>query len=291
METNSQLKNKQPGIFSRILKFFWRLFLILLTGILLGGLLYFGFIQFYNNAVQNSQDSMAQVMVLKTNSAQQQLDNKQRLELLSARVAELEKIQGIQVEQISEMQGKLDQVERVLNQQRDMLQRLDQVEKVLDENSTADHDFQQQMTAEDGPLMALNRDVKILKTMTLITRARVNLEQNNSGLAAADIKQAYRILGQVKSETPQTDQTRVDAWLQRLALVLENLDVYPVMAADDLEIAWRLMADGLDELPEASVNETVVPPSFTPTSTPLNTATPTAMPLSLTATPTFTKTP
>jgi hypothetical protein len=67
----------------------------------------------------------------------------------------------------------------------------------------------------------------------------------------------------------------------RLDLALGNLPAFPVIAADDVDIAWQLMMIGLPE------SEADVIATFTPTleATPTFTSTPTPEPV-LEATPT-----
>ncbi len=296
MDTASEPLNRKPGLLSRILKTIWHLFLILLTGIILGGLAYFAFVQLYGNMAQNGQESAARLSLAETAAVEQQAQNNERLEQLAKRLAVLEKQQSQQSEQLSDLQGKIDLVSQALDQQRDMLARLETLEKELANNVKDDAALKEEMTAEDAPLMVLNREVKILKAMTLINRARFNLVQNNAGLAEADINQAYVVLEGLKAEAPAQYAPQLNAWMQRLNLVSENINLYPVVAADDLEITWRLMAAGLEDLPflpaasTAAVNGQTVtetPTALTTDATVLPQTTPTTI-ITATATPLIT---
>jgi hypothetical protein len=79
--------------------------------------------------------------------------------------------------------------------------------------------------------------------------------------------------------TLQSDiSTEKNATLQevitRLDLALDNLPTFPVIAVDDVDIAWQLLVNGLPDLPAStslpdSVNETPIPTEeVTPTTAP-----------------------
>ena len=75
--------------------------------------------------------------------------------------------------------------------------------------------------------------------MTLISRARLELLQSNFGLAQENLEQARasfddQLLG---------DDSPILAVLERLDLAIQALPDTPSVAAQDLEAAWRLLAE------------------------------------------------
>jgi hypothetical protein len=75
-------------------------------------------------------------------------------------------------------------------------------------------------------------------------------------------------------------QATLDEIIQRLDLALEYLPQTPILAAEDLEVAWQLLKIGLPESPSEDID---LQPTATPeasTAEPLaeNTPTPTPIP-------------
>jgi len=283
--------HNQPNALQRALKALWRFFSLLLTGIVVGGVIYFGFVQFYLIAVQTTQNSAARISAVETLTSQEQAQASGRMDTLSQRVAALEKQQGQQVQSISDLQGRTSSLERAVADQSAALERVSSLENRvtalsadLDANASQDQILADSLTASDAPLASMQREVQALKAMELVSRARLNLLQNNAGLARQDVESAYTMLAALKDKTPAAQQPVVELWLQRLTLVLGNLPSYPVMAADDLEIAWRQLDDGFTP-PAAAVEPTSNPQgvSATPILSPTSTATQPA--LILTPTP------
>jgi hypothetical protein len=273
----------RPNPFWRALRVLWRLLLLLLTGILVGGVIYLGFVQFYLNAVQVSQDSAARISVAETLSVQEQEQASGRMETFSQRLSSIEKQQGLLLESVSELQGKNQTLEQAAQEQSAILARLSGLEQRvvtlttdLESNSSQDKVLQQYTMGENSPTAAMARDLQVLRAMELVSRARINLIQNNAGLARNDVQSAYDILSTMEGTTPAAQKPVVDVWLQRLKLVLGNLPGYPVMAADDLEIVWRMFADGWNSS-GGSQQATPAPLTDTPT-LPVQTLQPTPIP-------------
>ena len=274
-----------PNPFLNALRALWRFFLLLLTGILVGAVIYFGFVQFYMNAVQVSQDSTGRLSASETLSVQEQQQVSSRMNTFSQRLAGVENQQGKQNEAVSELKGRTTSLEQTMSEHTTLLAKVAQLEgrvetltADLKSNTSQDQALQESLTALDSPTAAMARDLQVLKAMELVSRARLNLIQNNAGLARTDVESAYGILAAMKENTPDAQKPLVDVWLQRLSLVLGNLPASPVMAADDLEIAWRLLANGWDN---SGGNLLLSPtaPAVTPTlpaQTPLPTSTPAA---------------
>jgi hypothetical protein len=278
-------EERRPNHLARALKALWRFFLLLLTGILVGGAIYFSFVQFYLNVVQVSQDSAGRISAAATLSVQEQAQVSNRMDALSQRVAALEKQQGNQVELISGLEGKTSTLDQVVKDQSAALARVSVLETRIatltadiNANNSQDRKLADSLTASDAPFASMQREVQVLKAMELVSRARLNLMQNNAGLAQKDVERAYTLLVGMKDTTPTAQKPFVDLWLQRLNLVQGNLPGYPVMAADDLEIAWRLLADGFNPS-----DENLPPTPIPQTATAISIPTPTA--LQLTPTP------
>lgn len=93
----------------------------------------------------------------------------------------------------------------------------------------------------------LARQIELTRAIELLSRARLYLSQSNFGQARLDIQSARDLLAGTRELLPAAQQTGLDAVLARLDLALGNLPDFPVIAADDLDIAWNLLVLGLPE--------------------------------------------
>lgn len=98
---------------------------------------------------------------------------------------------------------------------------------------------------DEAPLLAVRTDVELLKAMELLTRARLQLAQDNFGAATTEVQEARNVLLALSATVPADQQSALAAIVQRLDLGLANLPNAPRLAADDFEIAWQLLRKGL----------------------------------------------
>jgi hypothetical protein len=84
----------------------------------------------------------------------------------------------------------------------------------------------------------------LLKSMELLSRARLSMYQSNFGLAKQDVEIARDLLASIQPDAPQKLGTQLDAVILRLDLTLSNLPDFPVAASDDLDIAWQILLAG-----------------------------------------------
>jgi len=236
-----------------------RLILVLLLGFVLGiAIYYFGSMYFYWQVMQPSQENLARLEVLETRQAQSQTEN--RLSQFNQRLTELEKQSLENGETIAEMQSNVERLRQLSDEISSELGRLDELEAYLDdvEKQISNHQaefssLQRTLTAENAPLAELRREVYILKAMELLSRSRLFMAQNNFGLAREDIRAARQVLLTMQSEMPAEKQAVSSAWIQRLDMALNNLPQSPVLASDDLDIAWRMLAKGFSAKEELTI--------------------------------------
>jgi hypothetical protein len=107
------------------------------------------------------------------------------------------------------------------------------------------------------------REVDILRSMELLSRARLFLYQANYGLAIQDLETARAVLAGIRDAS---DDTTISEALFRLDLALGSLPDRPVAASDDLDIAWQTL---LGNLP----NPTPTPAPSTPDTSSTSTST------------------
>ncbi len=98
---------------------------------------------------------------------------------------------------------------------------------------------------DESALVSVRTEVQLLKAMELLTRARLQLAQDNPGAATTEVQEARNVLLALSATVPADQQSAVTAIVQRLDLGLANLPNAPRLAADDFEIAWQLLTQGL----------------------------------------------
>jgi len=263
-----------------ILRAFLRLVLVLMIGGFVGLLGYAGLTLAYQQALEPiQQNSAALAQVQGQLSIDEEAAAQMAQRLLTAESAAMQANRTILTLQESQKSQ-----QKVIGAQATALS---QIKPALSTLEAGDKEGQQQLAAvqktlaaQEKPLTTLKNDLAVVQVMELLTRSRVYLTQSNFGLAREDILTARQILLGLRDTAPAYQQAAVKSWLQRIDLALENLPEYPVLAADDLEIAWQLMRMGLP--PE----HTTTP---TRTETPQDTPSPTASP-SVTVTPSTTAT-
>lgn len=123
-------------------------------------------------------------------------------------------------------------------------QRLDAAERTLDRTGAQTDDLADAVDAlSDDVATAQARfedRTAFLTAVQLLSRGRLFLYQANYGLAEADIQVARDLLADRTGTAPAENLV---AAIERLDLVLEALPATPVLASDDLDIAWQLLLD------------------------------------------------
>jgi len=108
--------------------------------------------------------------------------------------------------------------------------------------------LEKEVSAQNNSVMlALEREVKFTRAVEMLARARLYLSQSNFGLAKTDVQSARDLLAELKTTAPAAQTQPLNEILARLDLALGNLPDLPVIAADDVNIAWELMMRGLPQ--------------------------------------------
>lgn len=132
---------------------------------------------------------------------------------------------------------------------------------------------------DESPLVAVRAEVQLLKAMELLTRARLQLAQDNLGAATTEVREAREVLLTLSATVPAYQQDALEAIVRRLDLGLANLPNAPRLANDDFEIAWQLLTRGLPTPPDAMLLlSPLTEPPLTATETVTPTITPTPRP-------------
>jgi Tfp pilus assembly protein PilE len=303
------------------------LVIVLVIGLLAAAVIYGG-PALYRQYVVPIQNNLAQ---LQNSQAQQEQTNQQfsqRMDSLQSRITDLEGQRDADKQALDELKVQITSLAGTQQASQQAWQstqtagssQIDQLNSGLAALATQSANLQQKiantdnnlsylataMQSENLPVAVLRRELQLVKAMEYLTRARISLIANNAGSAQSDVQAAKDQLTALVSLVPDYQTSALQAIINRLDLALGNLPDSPVLASDDLEIAWQLLQKGLPEeagltpaptgagsqTPAASLSGPSGQASSTPTPTPTafpspaTTRTPTPTPtLSATATP------
>ncbi len=329
---NPSFGDRMAIAFVAFVRAFVRLLVIVVVAVLLGAGIFYGLPALYNTYIEPLQSSIIRLQDAQSLQDQNSQQVNQRLEDLQKRLVMLEAQSDTVKQDIGELNSRLDDQESASQELASTLEAaqtaadrrfnaastsLDQLDKKLAdlsaelERTNQDiQDLADQFNATNTPVASLARELQLVKAMEILTRSRISLISNNVGLASEDIQTGRDMLASLLSQVPSDQVESLTAIVNRLDLSLGNLPDSPVLAADDLEIAWQLLQRGLSyQPPEATVSTletTALAPaaagdeSGTPVATesvtseagttpkPTGTSTPTP---TETATPTLTPTP
>ena len=210
--------------FVGFLKFLLTLFIIL---VILGGIgagLYFGLPYLYQVYVVPVNQNTARIADVAHQQARDVLALQAEIDLLKERDAQFE--------------TQLATIETAIETHTTSLARLDEMQAKLDLAASQER---------EGLNAELARQIELTRAIELLSRARLYLSQSNFGQARLDVQSARDLLAGLRVEFPADKLASLDAVLSRLDLVLGNLPDFPVIAVDDLNIAWNLLVLGLPE--------------------------------------------
>ena len=239
-----------PSFGGRLRRFFLFLLrlislLILLSLLSLG--LYLTLPWLYQRFIRPVEQNTAQVQKLQ--SRQEQTD--QQIAALQATLDAMSAGQDDNVQSLTDLDQRLSDLEKDLSARSQSLAELEKMQEDLQTQNEA-------VSAE------LDRQIKLLKSMELLSRARLSMYQSNFGLAKGDVQIARDLLASIPPDADESLTDDLSAIIQRLDLTLSNLPDFPVAASDDLDIAWQILLAGLPQVQiELSPTPTAIA-TFTP---------------------------
>lgn len=252
----------------RFFRFLLRLAALLVILAIISMALYYVLPWLYQRYITPVEQNTAQMSELQSRLEQ----SEQELADLQSRLEDMEAAQTQNAQSVSELDQRVSDIETEIEARTQSLASLEQMQAELQEQSEAD-------AAE------FQRQLNLLKAMELLSRARLFMYQSNFGLARQDVQIARDVLAEAQAGAPASLVGDLEQVLLRLDMTLSNLPDFPVLAADDLDIAWQIL---LSDLPVAT-------PTLIQTPTPFDvlTATPSAadMTISPTAFPTASPSP
>lgn len=222
----------------RVLRTLLRLAFVLLIGTAIGAGAYFGLPLAYRGLVEPVRLNAERIQDLEADLERNRTDLAGLAERTGQRTADLEASNVEIRESLSELQAGLDNDLGGLERQLDQLAgQLDGLDRELNLQGQA---LEQALADPVETDPALLRQLTITRALLHLMRARLWLIENNLGLAAEQVQAARAALDGVEG---------VALAVARLDQALAELQATPLVAADDLEIAWRLLTSEPEDLP------------------------------------------
>lgn len=261
-------QKEQPGsrpsgqVLKRVLGCFLRLVLFLAFLAALAAGAYYGLPILYERYVRPVEMNSSQLVDL----AEQQSRNGTQIADLETRLASLEAASTSQATSLTVLSKRVEALEESIAAHTATLSALEEVGaglQALEEESRAE----------------LERQIDLLKSLELLSRARLFLYQSNFGLARQDVQAARDLLAEIQPDAPEPLDAEIAETLLRLELVLQNLPSFPVAASDDLDIAWQILLQGIPpQEAEMATPAAITTPESLSAPTPESSATPTVAP-------------
>lgn len=242
-----------PGFGERVRRFFevlLRLISWVIIFTIFAAALYYGLPWLYQRFVVPVQQNTAQMVELQARQEQTVQD----LEDLQTRLETIETGQSQNAESLTQLDDRVGKLETEIDARTQSLAALEKMQSELQAQNEA-------ASAE------LDRQIDLMKSMELLSRARLFMYQSNFGLAKQDVQIAHGLLVAIRPDAPASLANDLDAVILRLEQTLSNLPNFPVVASDDLDIAWQILLSGLPQETPTVTNVTSAP-GTTPSPTP-----------------------
>lgn len=208
-----------PRLLARVSKVLLRLALVVILGVALGAGAYFGVTFALRQLSEPTRQNSARIAALET-----------QLPEAESRLAE-------QQELVAELQSQLEDLQAQLGDQgRGQDQLASQLTTLADQLDDLTKRIQ-----DDSQTQELRGDLQLTRAMVSLVRARLWLVENNLGLAIAEVERARELLQPLAAEQP--GEGNLQAAIERLDFALIELNTRPLVAADDIEIAWKLLVE------------------------------------------------
>lgn len=234
-ETRPPAKS-QPNFFQRLrrafLGFLKFVFVLLFIALLLGGVgagVYFGLPYLRQAFIVPVEQNRERIGEIAQQQARDVLALNAQIDDLNAEIQRLKSELETQQTRDDDLAAQLAAIETAIEAQNASLKKLEEMQAKLDQSAELAH------------------EIRLTRVIDLLSRTRLYLSQSNFGQARQDVALARDLLTELREQTPEAERANLDAALFRLSLALENLPAFPVIAVDDLNIAWNLLVLGMPE--------------------------------------------
>jgi septal ring factor EnvC (AmiA/AmiB activator) len=226
------------------------LFIIVVAALLAAGV-YYGAPWVYRRVIQPVQSSVTQLALLQSQVDENETQWAKNFGEQQQRIASLESQLAAQGERIASLEAGLSRIDEALVAQQMALDELSaSVTAIsgdyasLDETDTLSAEFatlQERVTLSDqvaAQMDALEYRVALMQVWQQVLKTHAYLTEGNVGDAETTLELAVTQLDRVSALGPGDEQEALAAIQVRLAQAASRLREQPIIAAQDLEVAW-----------------------------------------------------
>ncbi len=236
------MSDSESTFIGRMFGVLLRLAVVLALGIAIAAGAYFGIPRVYRNLVEPAQVNTTRIDALETELDLARADTSTLREQSGDRLAKLEAELAEQAEALATTQAQLEAaLAASVDQDKTMKSMRDQIGVVRNALSDLADQVDVALSDSEEPEQDLRRDLMISRAMIHLVRARLGLLENNAGLAAEEAGRAQDLLA---AADPDGEIESIQDAITRIGLALEAIQATPLVAGDDLEIAWKLLVEG-----------------------------------------------
>lgn len=266
----------KPAFWRRMGRAIWNIFRLLIVLVIIGGVViavYLGTPFLYEKIIRPVETNTERLTEIEDRliSDTDQLAN--QVSEMQSRLADIETRQTRNAQTIAEMQGYIEALDIAVAAHDQNIQLLLAIQDQVDELVIVSSLHESLLIGEGSIFAELQRQVALSRSTELLSRARLYLSQSNFGIARQDVEAARDLLVSLQPEMPADKAGVLRDVIARLDMALGNLPDFPVIAANDVNIAWQLLVYGLPTeaiempLPEP-ITATFTPEPITETPTP-----------------------
>jgi chromosome segregation ATPase len=232
--------------------FWWviRLLVVIIFGIGVGAGVYYGIPALYRGLIEPTRQNTKRISDLEGALAQEQEVSRKQIEWSDDRLAVVEGKLAQQVEDLATLQAEMA---TLVEEQADLRAEIGILGRLADQMESLAIEMEETVARVDGvetvletsgvPAQQLEHRIQLIRAMTILTRARLWLVQDNLGTAADDIEDAKAVLLDAIRDATDEEIEELEPIVRRLDLALDDIRVSPSVAADELEIAWKLLSE------------------------------------------------
>jgi hypothetical protein len=246
-----QVSRSEPSAARKVIRWIFRLLVVIFLGIALGAGLYYGVRSFYRDAIEPLQTMDQRTREVETKVTELYETVREDKRSASEGLTDVQGRLAVQAEEIATLTSQLNRLE---GQTADQAKAFDKVAELRDDVDQVEDDFnaldaqladlEQVVQAEDLPVEQVQESLQLMRVMILLTRARLWVEQDNFGLAGEDMDAAIGIMNELLIDNTDAEGQPDDALLaisNQLTLASDNVRENPALAEEELEIAWKLL--------------------------------------------------
>lgn len=255
------------SLLGRAVRIVLGLFLSLILGIGLGVTAYLTLPYLYRDLTEPTADNARRINTLERDLQDARAEAEASQHTGQEQLSELETQLAEQAGTLAGLEADLQELASEQPNQTQFTRALSALEKQVDGQGKILEDLQDRLNgvesalAEDQtPRDRMQRDLLLTRAMVSVVRARLWLLENNLGSATLEVQAAQDLVSQVIAVASEQDLPSIQAVADRLGLTLVELETAPLVAGDDLEIVWKLLAAAMaSEAPTVQLEATPTP--------------------------------